>query len=281
MPKSVRYREMDWFLLGVVLLVSLLGLMEIYSTTQNHPHFAGMHLRQLAWVGVGLLVLLVIARIDYHFWLDQAPWVYLATLALLAAVLFVGTEKFGARRWLEVGWLTFQVSELAKWSIIVVLAKLLGDLRSETLTLKDVAKVGALTGVPLALIAAQPDLGTALTLVPIAATGIFLAGLRWKHAAAFALAALLLMPAGWFLLKPYQRARLVTFANPAAMPRAPATRRCSRGSPWARAAFGVKAWGKAARTSWALFPSATPSSSSPPTPKSKVSSACCWRWGRI
>jgi rod shape determining protein RodA len=214
MPKSVRYREMDWFLLGVVLLVALLGLTEVYSTTQNHPQFAGMHLRQLAWVGVGLLVLLIIARIDYHFWLDQAPWVYLATLAVLVAVLFLGAEKFGARRWLVVGGLTFQVSELAKWSIIVVLAKFLGDLRSETLTLKDVAKVAVLTGVPLVLIAAQPDLGTALTLVPIAATGVFLAGLRWRHAAAFALAALLLMPAGWFLLKPYQRARLVTFVNP-------------------------------------------------------------------
>jgi len=214
MPPGARFREMDWFLLGVVLLVSLVGLVEIYSTTENQAHFAGMHWRQLTWVGIGVFVMLVVARIDYHWLLDQSFWIYLITLGLLGSVFLVGTVKFGARRWIEIGGQTFQVSELAKWTIIIVLAKYFGDLRSETLTLKDVAKVAVLTGVPLAMIAAQPDLGTALTLVPIAAVGVFLAGLRWKHIAAFALAAVLLMPAGWFLLKPYQRERLVTFANP-------------------------------------------------------------------
>jgi hypothetical protein len=163
---------MDWFLLSVALLVSLVGLVEIYSTTENQAHFAGMHWRQLTWIGIGLLVMLVVARIDYHWLLDQSVWIYLGTLALLAAVFFVGTVKFGARRWIEIGGQTFQVSELAKWSIIIVLAKYFGDLRSDTLTLKDMAKVAVLAGVPLAMIAAQPDLGTALTLVPIAAVGV-------------------------------------------------------------------------------------------------------------
>lgn len=211
---SIRYREMDWFLLGVVLLISLIGVLEIYSTTVNQPHFGGMHLRQLTWVGIGLAAMLVAARLDYHTLLDQSLWIYLGTMGLLVALFFLGTEKFGARRWIEIGGQTFQVSELAKWSIIVVLAKYFGDLRSDVLTLKDLAKVAVLTGVPLVLIAAQPDLGTALTLIPIAGAGIFLAGLRWKHIAIFAVVALLAMPAGWFVLKPYQRTRLVTFANP-------------------------------------------------------------------
>jgi len=214
MAGRVRFREMDWLLFGLALLIALLGAAEIYSTTMNHPRFAGLHLRQLTWVALGLLVLFVFARIDYHFWLDHAPWLYLATLAGLVAVMVLGTEKFGARRWLEFAGLNFQVSELAKWTIIVVLAKLLGDLRTESPTLRDLAKVGVVTGVPLVLIAAQPDLGTALTLLPIAAMGVFLAGLRWKHTAAFVLAALLLLPAGWFVLKPYQRSRLTAFVNP-------------------------------------------------------------------
>ena len=221
MAERVRFRELDWFLLGVVLFVALLGVTEIYSTTQNAPRFAGMHLRQLTWVGLGLLLMFIIARLDYHSLLDQAPWIYLATLASLLAVLFIGAEKFGARRWLTVGGVNFQVSELAKWSIIITLAKFFGDLRSDTVTLRDVAKVAALAGVPLILIAAQPDLGTALTLVPIAATGVFLAGLRWRHAAAFLLAALLLLPAGWLVLKPYQRERLATFTNPTREPQGP------------------------------------------------------------
>ncbi|MBI4466796.1 MAG: rod shape-determining protein RodA [Acidobacteria bacterium] len=218
MAGRVRYRELDWFLLGVVLLVASLGLLEVYSTTATHPRFANMHLRQLAWVGLGLLVMFIVARLDYHSLLDQAPLIYLATLGGLVAVLFFGRQMFGARRWLEFGGLTFQVSEVAKWSIIIVLAKYLGELRSETLTPKDLAKVAVLAGVPAALIAAQPDLGTALTLAPIAASGAFLSGLRWKHIAVLALAGLLVLPAGWFLLRPYQRERVVAFLNPGHSP---------------------------------------------------------------
>ncbi|MBI2956927.1 MAG: rod shape-determining protein RodA [Acidobacteria bacterium] len=218
MVERVRYREMDWFLLGVVLLLCLLGLVEIYSTTQNHPRFASMVWRQLAWIGIGLAAMLVMARIDYHSLLEQAPWIYVATLGTLVAVFFVGTEIFGARRWIVIGGLTFQVSELAKWSIIIVLAKYLSDVRGEALSGKDLAKVAVLAGLPAVLIAAQPDLGTALTLVPVAATTVFLAGLRWKHALALLVAALLLLPAGWFVLRPYQRDRLVSFVQPGRNP---------------------------------------------------------------
>jgi rod shape determining protein RodA len=221
MPRPVRFRELDWFLFGCVLLVSALGIVEIYSTTLASPRFAGLHLRQLLWMGLGLAMMFLIARIDYHFWLDQAPWLYLATLGGLGAVLLFGKEMFGARRWLEVGGINFQVSELAKFVIIVVLARYLSEVRSDRLGGADLVKVGLLAGAPMLLIAAQPDLGTALTLVPIVATGVFLAGLRWKHAAVLALAALLVLPAGWYLLRPYQRERLVTFLNPGQNPRGP------------------------------------------------------------
>ncbi|MFQ5696650.1 MAG: rod shape-determining protein RodA, partial [Terriglobia bacterium] len=189
-------------------------VLEIYSTTASSASFAGMHWRQLTWLGLGLVAMLAIARLDYHSLLDQAPLIYVLTLVALVAVFFLGDERFGARRWLVVAGINFQVSELAKWSIIVLLAKYLGELRGQQLTLKDIAKVAFLAGVPIVLIAAQPDLGTALTLVPVAATGILLAGLRWKHAAALALMALLLLPAGWWALKPYQRDRLVSFVQP-------------------------------------------------------------------
>lgn len=221
MSGRVRYREFDWFLFGLVVLISILGILEIYSTTQNQPRFANMYLRQLAWVGIGLVVMFLVSRIDYHTLLDNALWIYIATLAALAAVFFFGTEIFGARRWIVVGGLTFQVSELAKWSIIIALAKYLGDVRGETLALRHLVVVAVLAGVPMVMIAAQPDLGTALTLVPVAATGVFLGGLRWKHAVALVLLGLLLLPAGWFALRDYQRQRLVTFLNPDHGPRGP------------------------------------------------------------
>jgi rod shape determining protein RodA len=221
MAGRLRYRELDWFLLGVVLLVCLLGLVEVYSTTQTHPRFHNLYLRQLAWVSIGLAAMLMVARIDYHTLLDQSPWIYVFTLATLVAVLVLGREMFGARRWIVIAGLTFQVSELAKWSIIVVLAKYLGEIRADFVGWKELAKVAVLAGVPMLLIAAQPDLGTALTLLPIAATGVFLAGLRWKPAVALlALAAVLLgvtlslLQSSWLPLKPYQRSRLVNFLHP-------------------------------------------------------------------
>ena len=217
----VRYREFDWFLFGLVVLISILGILEIYSTTQNQPRFATMYLRQLAWVSVGLVVMFLVSRIDYHALLDNAVWIYIVTLGALGAVFLFGTEIFGARRWIMVGGLTFQVSELAKWSIIIALAKYLGDIRGESLSLRHLVAVAVLAGVPMLMIAAQPDLGTALTLVPVAATGVFLAGLRWKHAVALLLLGLLLLPAGWFALRDYQRQRLVTFLNPDRGPRGP------------------------------------------------------------
>jgi len=221
MRDRLTYREFDWFLFGLVVLICLLGVAEISSTTQNQPRFASMYLRQLAWVGLGLALMFLVSRLDYHTLLENAPWIYLVTLAALVAVFFLGTEIFGARRWFRLGGLHFQVSELAKWSIIVVLARYLGFQRGEALSLRHLAAVAVLVGVPMLMIAAQPDLGTALTLVPVAATGVFLAGLRWKHALALGLLGLMLLPAGWFALRPYQRERVVTFLNPGRDARGP------------------------------------------------------------
>jgi len=221
MPRSVRYRELDWVLLACVLLIAALGIAEIYSTTLTSPRFSGMHLRQLVWMGIGLALLFILARVDYHTWLDQAAWLYLAVLAGLLGVLLFGKELFGARRWIEIGGITFQVSEVAKLVIIIVLARYFSEVRAAQLSLADLAKVGLLAGVPMALIAAQPDLGTALTLVPIVAAGVFLAGLRWKHGAILLVAGLLILPVGWHLLRPYQRERLVTFMNPGQNPKGP------------------------------------------------------------
>ncbi|MFQ5816697.1 MAG: rod shape-determining protein RodA [Terriglobia bacterium] len=221
MQRPIRYRELDWFLLGCALFIAALGVVEIYSTTHSSSHFAGMHLRQLLWMGLGLALMVILARLDYHTWLDQAAWLYLAALAGLITVLVVGKELFGARRWLEIGGINFQVSEVTKLVIIIVLARYLSEVRTQRLSLADLAKVGLLVGVPMVLIAAQPDLGTAVTLVPIGATGVFLAGLRWKHTAVLVLAALLVLPAGWQLLRPYQRERLVTFLKPGQNPKGP------------------------------------------------------------
>jgi rod shape determining protein RodA len=213
MKEKVGLADLDWWLLALALALCSLGAVEIYSATHNSG-LAGITLRQFGWIGLGLVAMLILSRIDYHTLLDQAPLLYLISLGALVAVLAMGHTRFGARRWVAVGGVPFQVSELVKLIIIIVLARFFAEVRTDRLSLVDLVKIGGLVGIPLGLILLQPDLGTALTLVPVALVGAFLAGVQWKHVLALALVGMLLLPAGWHFLKPYQKARITTFLRP-------------------------------------------------------------------
>jgi rod shape determining protein RodA len=209
-------QDFDWPLLGIVGVICLIGVLEIYSSTHASA-MAGMQWRQLMWIGIGILGMFLISRIDYHTLLDQAPVLYLVGIAGLLIVLVVGYSRLGAKRWISLGGQTLQVSELMKLIIIIVLARYFTEVRTDRLTLRDLAKVAALTLVPVALILKQPDLGTAMVLVPVALVGAFFAGIEWKHAAVGLLLIALLVPLAWNMrhhLKPYQQQRIETFLHP-------------------------------------------------------------------
>ena len=206
-------RDYDWTLLTIAAGICSLGLLEIWSST-HVSHLAGMQWKQISWIGMGVVGMLLLSRLDYHAVLDKAPILYFIAIIALIAVLAVGHTRFGAKRWLPVLGEFFQVSELAKLIIIVVLARFFSDVRSDRLSLGDLFKVCALTGVPVLLILRQPDLGTAMVLVPVAAVGAFLAGLQWKHMAMIVLAAAMMLPVAWHELKPYQKERVTAFMRP-------------------------------------------------------------------
>src|SRR5438067_8496954 len=189
-------RDYDWWLLAILATICALGVIEIYSATHGSS-LAGMHWKQLRWIAISVFLMFALSRLDYHLILDHAPLLYLLSLAALIAVLAVGHTHFGAKRWIQipaVGEL-IQVSELVKLVIIIVLARFFAEVRTDELELRDVIKAGLLVGVPLVLILKQPDLGTALVLMPMVAVGAFLAGLKWQHAAVFSLAGILLVGA--------------------------------------------------------------------------------------
>jgi rod shape determining protein RodA len=213
MKESKGIRDYDWWLFALVFTICGISLLEIWSAT-HASHLAGMQWKQVWWIVFGVIGMMILSRIDYHTILEQAPIFYLVGIGLLIAVLAVGHTRFGSKRWLPVLGAVLQVSELVKLIIIIVLARYFSELRSERLDLVDLAKVAILVGVPLALILKQPDLGTALVLVPLTAVGAFLAGLQWKHAAALLLLAAMMVPVGWHFLKPYQRDRVNTFLRP-------------------------------------------------------------------
>ncbi len=202
-------RDYDWWLLAILATICALGVIEIYSATHGSS-LAGMHWKQVRWIAIGVVLMFALSRLDYHLILDQAHILYLLSLAALVAVLLVGHTHFGAKRWIQipaVGEL-IQVSELVKLVIIIVLARFFAEVRSDELDLRDLIKAGLLVGVPLVLILKQPDLGTALVLMPMVAVGAFLAGLKWQHAAVF------YPPVSRRILKPYQRERITSFLHP-------------------------------------------------------------------
>ena len=210
--------DYDWWLMAIVFAICSMGILEIWSAT-HASQLAGMQWRQIGWIAMGLAAMFLISRLDYHAVLDKAPILYLIGLVALIMVLAVGHSRFGAKRWIPIFGQFLQVSELVKLIIIVAVARFFADVRADRLSLSDLFKAGALTAVPLALILLQPDLGTALVLVPVVAVGAFLAGLQWKHAAAILLVCAMMVPVGWHFLKPYQKDRVTTFLRPEDDPR--------------------------------------------------------------
>jgi rod shape determining protein RodA len=216
MREKSRFGDYDWWLLAIAGAICAMGVVEIYSATHNSGAAGtAMYMKQLLWLAVGLVCMLIVSRMDYHRILEQAPILYLVGLVALVAVLAMGETRLGAKRWLPLLGQFFQVSELVKLIIIIVLARFYSEVRTDQLSLSDILKAGVLTGIPLLLILKQPDLGTAMVLVPVAIVGAYLAGIQWKHAAAFVLLAALLVPVAWhFVLKPYQKERVQTFLRP-------------------------------------------------------------------
>ena len=217
MSDRPQIKDFDWTLLAIVAAINLLGLLEIYSSTHASA-MSGMHWKQLIWLGVGVVVMFIMSQIDYHTLLDQAPILYIAGVAGLLVVAVIGFSRLGAKRWISLGGgFNLQVSELMKLIIIIVLARYFSEVRTDKLTLTDICKVAVLTLIPVALILKQPDLGTALVLVPVLIVGMFLAGIEWKHLAVGVVLIALLIPVAWNMrhhLKPYQQQRIETFLHP-------------------------------------------------------------------
>jgi rod shape determining protein RodA len=216
MRRFLSFRDFDWALLGMVLLLCLLSVFEIYSATL-HTKYAGFHTKQIFWIAAGLAAMFVFAKIDYHRLLDWAPWAYGIFLLALVAVRLVGHKVLGARRWISIGPMHFQPSEWVKLILILVVARYFANLGGRSLTWKDIFKAFALVGVPMMLVLIQPDLGTSLTYTPILAAGLFLGGINLRQALILITCGTLLIAGIWTsgrILKPYQKARLTSFINP-------------------------------------------------------------------
>jgi rod shape determining protein RodA len=165
----------------------------------------------------GLVAMFLFAKIDYHRLLDWIPWAYGVCLLALVAVKLVGHKVLGAKRWISVGPVHFQPSEWVKLVLILMMARYFANLGGRSLTWKDIFKAFVLVGVPMLLVLIQPDLGTALTYMPILVAGLFLGGINLRQALILLTCSTVLIAGAWTsgkVLKPYQKARLTSFINP-------------------------------------------------------------------
>jgi rod shape determining protein RodA len=175
---------------------------------------ASFYRKQIVWAVLGLGVLLGFAVFDYHRLRDLAWPVYLFVLFLLLVVLFLGVKSHGARRWFRVFGIMLQPSELGKLAVILALARYLGNPARLMKEPRVLLLALAIMGVPFLLIMKEPDLGTAMVLVPLTFVMMFVAGVPVRNLAVISLAGLMLLPLGWFGLGDYQKERILVFFDP-------------------------------------------------------------------
>ena len=214
MARYLSRRDMDWPLLLITLLICAVGVLQIYSATRD-TIWQDAWWKQILYVFFGLALMWVIMVVDYHTLLHHITLMYILSVLALAGTFVIGKQVFGSRRWIPVaGGFHLQVSEFVKLVIILLVARYLTELKKDELELKEMLKLAGLVVIPAALVLKQPDLGTAMTYLAVLVVGAFLAGLRWKYIAVIAVVTVLVLPVTYSFLKPYQKARLVSFMDP-------------------------------------------------------------------
>jgi len=209
------YYHIDWALVVAVLALCALGVAMIYSTTTDPTRATSrLYITQLYAIVLGVGAMVFMLTLDYRTFTDKSHLIYIALLALLVYVMFFGTVQMGARRWIALKGFNLQPSEFAKVGVALVLAKYFGENRGDP-AWTDLAIGGVLTAIPFGLIAKEPDLGTAVTLLPVFLAIAYLAGMRMRILGMLFLCLLLAAPVAWkFALKDYQKSRISTFLDP-------------------------------------------------------------------
>lgn len=212
-----KLRLLNWGLIFLIVMIGLIGVALLYSAGgKSWQPWAGPQLARFS-MGVGLMF--IIALTDVRFWLRYAYPLYGIMLFLLLVVEIMGHIGMGAQRWINLGFFVIQPSELMKITLVLALAKYFHSISIEEIAnpLKLLPPL-AMVLVPVGLVLLQPNLGTAMLLTLASGAVFFAGGVRWwKFVIVIALAALLL-PFAWEHLHDYQRARLLTFIDPAADP---------------------------------------------------------------
>jgi rod shape determining protein RodA len=210
-------QNFDWVLLLLLLLLAAISLLNLYSATYPIRNVGGSQVfaKQIYWFLVGFVVLLLMTTFNYSALEGLAYPAYFFSVALLGLVLFVGKITSGTQRWLNLGIVSFQPSELAKITLLMVLAKFFSQKGGyKEYRLRDLWQPFMFIGIPSILILKEPDLGTSLLLVLVSVSMILFVKVYWKSLMIAVVSALSVAPFVWFRLKEYQQMRILTFLRP-------------------------------------------------------------------
>ena len=223
--RVLRLRDFDPILLLAALGLVTLGTLLIYSGSLNRFGPPGAFdlshpvVRQATFAGIGVVLALLLARIDYRLLGTLSIGLYIAALAALAFLLIAGEATYGSRRWIEIGGTQVQPSEIAKLIIIIVLAKYLSDRHEAIGTLRVFLTSLAIVAVPTALVFAEPDLGSAVIFIAIWLGMVLVAGARWRHLLGLLTVGVIAVPFAFLgLVTDYQRERIALWLDPGSDP---------------------------------------------------------------
>lgn len=205
--------QFDWPLFVTTCAIAVLGVVNLYSATSASGAYGEAYIQQIYWLTLGAGAAVLIAAIDYRHYERNAWVIYGVGIALLILVFLLGRSIRGSTRWISLGGFSLQPSELMKIFLIVALAKYLhNDPKTDGRTLKDLVIPGLILAVPMTLILAQPDLGTALICAFIFGSIMVLTNLKLRSLVTLALAFLFSAPLTWtYLLRDYQKGRILAF----------------------------------------------------------------------
>ena len=207
------FKNFDKTLFFSALVILLIGVVTLYSASREY-YSQDITFRQIIWIVAGLLFLFIATRLDYQRFINLSYVLYGLNIALLVMVLFFGKTRGGANRWISIGAFNLQPSELAKITLVLALSSFVGGRKNEITKISFLLRVFCLVLPVFLLILIEPDLGTALILVPVAVAMLFVAGMKVSHLFGMVFFGLATFPVFWNFLKDYQKQRLLVFINP-------------------------------------------------------------------
>ncbi|MGL5000926.1 MAG: rod shape-determining protein RodA [Cetobacterium sp.] len=211
-----RIKKMKNMVLYIALCIVAISLLTVYSATIHKG--TSFFYKEIAWIGLGILTYFVFSFIDYRIYGKYYKVIYFFNALLLILVFLIGDKRLGAQRWIDLGFITIQPSEFSKLLIVLTFSEVLATkFNNKFVGLKNILATG-LHIIPIfLLIAAQPDLGTSLVIIFLYLVLVFMNGIDWKTIILLAITGITMAPIGYFfLLKDYQKERVLTFLNPEA-----------------------------------------------------------------